>query len=244
MVVDIRKFYTHSRGRMVLRHIRPIIKDWWPNIDGLRVLGYGYPQNYISPYKHSKHESLTILVNTDHDPMVWPKNSPNMLAVCEDDKIPLETQTMDRILAVHALETSHTPRRFLSELWRVLEGNGRLILVVPNRAGIWSRAESTPFGQGHPYSLTQLTRHLKDCGFVIERSEKALYMPTGRSRLLISTSKIWEKLGRKLYHAFGGVIIIEASKQLFSPIAARNEKKRQETITLPIAETSYFKRNR
>jgi SAM-dependent methyltransferase len=209
----------------------------------LRVLGYGYPQHYLSPYKTSKHETLIVLANKDGDPKRWPQNKPNKLAVCDDDKLPLETQSMDRILAVHALETSHTPRRLLSEFWRVLEGNGRLILVVPNRAGIWSRAENTPFGQGHPYSLPQLTRHLNDCGFSVERWEKALYMPTGRSRLLISTSKMWEKIGKRFFPGLGGVIILEASKQLFSPIKASADTKRREPVKIPVAETSYYNKN-
>lgn len=218
---DIKQFYTHSRGRMILRHIRPIIKSWWPDLNGLNVLGCGYPQHYLSPYKTSKHDSLTILMNQTYDPKPWPKKGDNKLAVYEDDKIPLGTQTMDRILAVHALETSDTPRKLLAELWRVLEGSGRLILIVPNRGGLWSRAENTPFVQGSSYSLTQLTHQLNEAGFSVEQYEKALYMPSGRSRMLISTAPLWEKMGKRFCPALGGVIVIEASKQLFSPNGLR-----------------------
>ena len=42
------------------------------------------------------------------------------------------------------LEWSEKPRDLLRELWRVLAPNGRLLLVVPNRRGLWARVDTTP----------------------------------------------------------------------------------------------------
>jgi alpha-ketoglutarate-dependent 2,4-dichlorophenoxyacetate dioxygenase len=42
---------------------------------------------------------------------------------------------------------------------------GRLLLIVPNRRGIWARLDSTPFGHGRPYSRGQLERLLGDALF-------------------------------------------------------------------------------
>ena len=55
-----------------------------------------------------------------------------------------------------ALETAERVRPLLREMWRVLAPEGRLILVVPNRRGVWARLDKTPFGQGRPYSRRQL----------------------------------------------------------------------------------------
>ena len=45
---------------------------------------------------------------------------------------------------------------FLLEASRVLRSAGKLILIVPHRGGLWSRAETTPFGHGTPFSKRQI----------------------------------------------------------------------------------------
>ena len=57
----------------------------------------------------------------------------------DDTELPLIDEGADRILLVHMLEWSEKPRELLRELWRVLAPNGRLLLVVPNRRGLWAR---------------------------------------------------------------------------------------------------------
>ena len=53
----------------------------------------------------------------------------------------------------------------LAEVWRVLTPGGRLLVVVPNRAGLWARMENTPFGYGRPFSRKQLSRLMRDMQF-------------------------------------------------------------------------------
>lgn len=213
---EIDEFYNESRGRMVRRLMRVLINDWWPEISGEHVMGYGYPMPFMSLFKKHNTLSETILMNRNYAPRPWPKPERNFLAVCEDTHLPIETQRMNRILVMHALENSSDPTALLQELWRVLDGNGRMILVVPNRAGVWSRAEHTPFGHGHPYSYTQLKHSLEQAGFTIERYQRALYVPATRSRLMIYSAPLIERMGRRLCKAFGGLLMVEVSKQLFA----------------------------
>lgn len=222
---EIEDFYNHSRGRMVRRLMRVLLKDWWPDLSGLHVMGIGYTHPYMGFFKKDEPLSETMLMNKRYHPKPWPTQTENILAVCDDLHLPVETQRMDRIFVMHGLETSDHPQELLEELWRVLDGNGRMIIIVPNRSGVWSRAENTPFGQGHPYSLTQLRQALTDTGFTIERYIRALYVPSGRSRILISLAPFIERLGRKLYPAFGGLLMVEVSKQLFSPITVTSENR-------------------
>ncbi len=222
--LEIEDFYSHSRGRMVRRLMRVLLKDWWSDMSGLHVLGVGYTHPFMGFFKGDEPLSISMLMNKRYHPKGWPDNDHNALAVCDDMHLPVETQRMDRILVAHSLETSETPDELLKELWRILDGNGRMIIMVPNRSGMWSRAENTPFGQGHPYSLTQLRQALTDAGFTVERYIRTLYVPSGRSRILISLAPLIEKIGRKFFPAFGGLLMVEVSKQLFSPIAAKSER--------------------
>jgi len=81
--------------------------------------------------------------------------------------VPLLRPFMDdarRLLGLmpgHGLETSENPTALLEECWRALGPGGSAVFIVPNRAGIWSRSDNTPFGYGRPYSMGQLEAQLR-----------------------------------------------------------------------------------
>ena len=99
----------------------------------------------------------------------------------------------------------------------MLAGQGRLILVVPNRSGLWARSDHTPFGCGVPYSQKQIRELLKAHMFVPESIDRALFFPpTSSSRFVLTTAPLIEKIGQSFFNAFGGVYVIEASKQIYA----------------------------
>jgi SAM-dependent methyltransferase len=119
---------------------------------------------------------------------------------------------------MHGLETSENPTALLEECWRVLGPGGKLLVVVPNRAGLWSRSDLTPFGFGRPYSLTQLESQMKRSSFVPERHLAALFQPPSHKRFWLKTGAFWEQTGRRISSYFaGGVLIVEASKRVHAP---------------------------
>ncbi|MCJ7597898.1 MAG: class I SAM-dependent methyltransferase, partial [Methyloceanibacter sp.] len=56
----------------------------------------------------------------------------------------------DCILLVHMLEGSENARELLRELWRVLSPQGRLLIVVPNRRGLWRNSTRRPSAMAAP----------------------------------------------------------------------------------------------
>ena len=104
----------------------------------------------------------------------------NLSCTSEEDCLPFADLTFDRILLVHGLEMAENARRLLREAWRVLKDDGRLLVVVPNRSGMWAYWDSTPFGHGLPYSTGQLGRLLAGALFRVERRDAALWMPPSR----------------------------------------------------------------
>src|SRR3970040_2296236 len=122
----------------------------------------------------------------------------------------------------------------LRELWRVLSPNGHLLLIVPNRRGLWARVDTTPFGYGSPFSRRQLTRLLKEAMFSPEEWEYALYMPPFNWRILLKWPLFWERLGLWLWPTFSGVIMVEATQQVYAAVPARaTSRVRRRIIPVP-----------
>ena len=104
------------------------------------------------------------------------------------------------------------------------------LLVVPNRRGLWARVDTTPFGYGSPFSRSQITRLLKEAMFSPEDWEYALHMPPFNWRILFRWPLFWERLGLLLWPTFSGVIVIEATKEVYAAIPARETAKRRRRL--------------
>jgi hypothetical protein len=100
---------------------------------------------------------------------------------------------------------------------------------VPNRRGLWAQLDTTPFGHGRPYSRSQLTKLLKEAMFSPEDWQYALYMPPFGWRVLLRWPVFFERLGLVLWPAFSGVIVVEATKQVYGavPVSARAKMRRR-----------------
>ncbi len=217
--IDLKEFYDTVQGRVVKRILRQHLRALWPSVGGLRLLGVGFAVPYLKPFL-GEAERTIALMPSHQGAIFWPTpetgDEKGLVSICNEAELPIETNSIDRMMVVHGLQGYESLDAILRESWRVLTGQGRLILVVPNRTGIWARVDATPFGHGTPYSVGQIRAFLKDYLFVPERAERALFFPPSASRLLLSTAPAWEKIGARFFNAFGGVNIVEASKQLYA----------------------------
>lgn len=212
---QLREFYKTLGGRIVRRLIRNRVDELWPSCTGLRVMGAGYAAPYLKTYINSSERVICIMFSGQgvHH---WPEEDGNITCLSDECDLPLETNSVDRILLIHSLEFTGFLKPAFEELWRVLKSNGRIMVVVPNRIGLWARADWTPFGRGTPYSASQVEEFLKENLFVPERTERALFIPPFKSETLLRTAAYWEKVGQKLYPAMGGILLVEASKQIYA----------------------------
>jgi len=216
---DLKQYYNGSQGRIVRRVIREKILPLWPDSKSLSVLGFGYALPYLRPFLKDS-ECVVNIMPAQLGVHNWPSGEENLVTIAAENAIPLETNSVDRILAVHTLEFLDTPNETFQELWRVLKSNGRLILIVPNRMGLWARADNSPFGQGQPYSTKQVESFLRDNLFVHEQTEGALFIPPFKNNFLFRAADLFEKVGKVVYPGLGGVQVIEVFTQIFFCLCA------------------------
>lgn len=217
---DFKSFYASLVGRIVRRVIREKIMTLWPTSSNLRVVGMGYATPYLRPFTDTA-DTVCALMPAEQGAHVWPDDAANMVALVEGSSLPLETNSVDRILMVHGVEFQGLHPTFFAEMWRVLKSSGRVMIIVPNRAGLWARADWTVFGQGTPFSASQIERMLLDNMFVHERTDHALFVPPIRSAFILRGTRYFEKLGALFCPALSGLHVVEASKQIYAGTGKR-----------------------
>jgi SAM-dependent methyltransferase len=240
-VVDLREFYETRTGQVARHMVRRAIRSLWPDVRGQVVLGFGFATPYLRQFSDQAERVIACMPATQ-GVIHWPPEGPYVVSLVEETELPLPNYSVDRVLLVHAVESSDYLPAMLQEVWRVLTGEGRLLVVVPNRRGLWARFERTPFGHGHPYSPAQLSRLLRDNMFTPTRNEQVLFVPPTRSRALLRSAAAWERIGRRFTPHFAGVNIVEASKQVYGamPVAAGERRRRPAIVPLPQAMRGAF----
>ncbi|MCP4539199.1 MAG: class I SAM-dependent methyltransferase [Chloroflexi bacterium] len=213
--IDLRDFYASALGAVARRMIRRRIRALWPDVTGMDVLGLGFATPYISALRPDATRTLAAMPAAQ-GVLHWPMDGDGLTTLVDETDLPFPDVSMDRVLLVHALESAENVRPLMREVWRVLASGGRLIVVVPNRRGLWARLERTPFGRGRPYSTSQLSMELRENLFTPCQTERALFLPPTRSRMLLSSAPALEEIGRRWFPAVAGVTIVEATKQIYA----------------------------
>ena len=231
-VVDLRDFYRSPLGQVARRMVNRRMRQLWPSVAGLSVLGLGYATPFLARLAEEA-DRVVACMPAGQGVLAWPPDGPNRATIGEDGELPFPGQFFDRILIVHALEGSEQVRPMLREAWRVLAGGGRMVIVVPNRRGLWARRDMTPFGHGHPYSAGQLSRLLRDCLFTPVQTTQALFVPPFRWRMLQRAALAWEQVGERWFPRFAGLVMIEATKQIYAATPARAKASRRERLVAP-----------
>ncbi|WP_255448528.1 class I SAM-dependent methyltransferase [Telmatospirillum sp. J64-1] len=231
-VVELRDFYDSSLGQVARRLIRRQLRTLWPSVRGQRVLGLGYATPYLRPFRDEAARLLAVMPPTQ-GVMPWPPEGRSLVALADETELPLPDRSMDRILMVHAMESTEQVRAMMREAWRVLSDSGRIIVIVPNRGGIWTRLERTPFGNGRPYSQGQLARQLRETMFTPLQTSQALFLPPSQYRLVLRSAQWMERLGNRWFPRFAGVLMVEAAKEFYAATPVAKGKRSRVAIALP-----------
>ncbi len=212
-VQAVAAFYRTRRGRMVASLLRRRLQAAWPDLSRQDLLGLGHAAPFLSLWRQQLRRCVDAAPSSGPVP-------PDVSCLVQDDALPFPDATFDRVLMVHVIENAAHVTRTLRVVWRVLRDDGRLLVVVPNRTGLWAHSESTPFAEGAPCSTGRIERLLARSLFRIERMEGALYGPPADLRPLLRVGPALEAAGRFVTPRLAGLLVVEAVKDLYAAVPA------------------------
>ena len=211
-IVELMAFYDQPMGQTVRRLLAHRLRARWRDVRGMTVAGLGYPAPYLGTFR-SEADRVIALMPAQQGGTDWPAATPCRSVLVMDEHLPLPDLSVDRMLLVHSLESSEAPRPMLREVWRVLKPEGRMLAIVPNRRGLWARRDNTPFGNGNPFSRSQIEKTLIASMFAIEDCSFALAIPPLNWRWMWDSAPALERWGMAA-PSFAGVILVEARKEI------------------------------
>ena len=214
-IVDLREFYGSRLGHTTRRLIANRLKPKLGSLAGATVMGLGFATPYMDELTGEAGRNLAFML-ARQGVMHWPSEGDVKSALIDEFDLPLLESTVDLALVIHGLELTDAPDEMLKEVWRVMAPQGRMLLVVPNRRGLWARFDSSPFGYGQPFSRPQIASLLRESQFAVLSWSQALFLPPTTWGLFLSSAGAFESLGNRIMTAVSGVIIVEAVKQVYA----------------------------
>ncbi|WP_236823886.1 MULTISPECIES: class I SAM-dependent methyltransferase [unclassified Bartonella] len=225
-IITLKDFYTSTLGMRVKMTLCDQLNAFWPNLIDKRVMGLGYALPYLSVLRQRSKQCYAFMP-ASQGASPWPCSDKVATALVFEKDLPLPDASVDRVLLVHALEYTENSRETLNEIWRILIPNGRLIIIVPNRCGLWARNDHTPFGYGEPYSRQQVVRLFQETNFIIESIQEVLHYIPSSSYVSRLFSFFYESLASHIFPYFGGLLMCSAQKRVYQDLLVQCRQSRR-----------------
>lgn len=239
-ILDLHHFYESPLGITARDLIRGELASLWADEDHIKMAGFGFSTPYLSQYPKAR--TLLALAPDAQGVMRWPPRqagaaSPiektpatehntarNKACLIHEGYWPLPDRSMDRILIIHGLEEVRDASRLLREAWRVLADDGKLIIVAAQRRGLWAAYDTTPMAAGRPWLRGQLGRLIERNLFTPLQWRRALHFPPSGWKIITQSAGGWEKIGKRIWPGFCGVLIVEAGKAIMHPVTGTPQR--------------------
>lgn len=238
-VVQLRQFYSSRLGRLVKKRLRQVTVDHWPNHEKETIVGIGYAPPLLRMLERHQSGTILALMPADQGAIYWPVHTDNRSLLADEMMPPFADNTLHRVLMLHAIEFADKPEEMLRVYWQMLAPGGRLLVIVPNRFGLWAHAGRSPFTRGKKLSPRRLNDLLEEAQFTLRECSTALFVPPSTGWFWRRSATILEWLGQVLLPSFGGVIVVEAEKQIYAGLGIPVQQARRgrwEPAAMPVTE--------
>jgi SAM-dependent methyltransferase len=208
---ELESWYDSGQGRYALEQIRATLASKLETAFGYHILQLGPVRG----------ENLLAASPINHHIHAGERGGQGVGLLCEADEIPLDSDSVDVIVAHHCMEFSANPHQVLRELQRVLTPQGHLLLVGFNPMSLRGVAtmvrrlnRRSPWRHYQPVSEGRVTDWLRLLGCPPE-SRRFVYSipPLGRGRLREALRRGDHWLCRHNL-PIGGLYVVHAIKQV------------------------------
>lgn len=234
-VQELERFYQSPRGAAAQAMIARRIGALWPQLNGLDVLGLGFAEPFLDTYRAGARRVVSASPAAQ-GARPWPSGAPNVRALAVEHSLPFPDAAFDRILIAHLLEEADALSAAVMEASRALAPSGRIMILAAHRAGLWCRAERTPFGHGRSFSRGQVSRLLDAAGLSARHWARALFMPPVAWTPVTRSALTWERMGERAWPALGGVVLVEASRHTPARIGVAARQPVFQPLGAPVGE--------
>tara|TARA_B100001939_G_scaffold74845_1_gene62897 strand:+ start:1115 stop:1828 length:714 start_codon:yes stop_codon:yes gene_type:complete len=225
-IENFKIFYSSFLGKSITQIILKKIHNLWPNFNNSRnaAIGFGFP--FLSVFK-SNIQRLFFLVPNKFGLFNFFINEKNLTASVQEDILPLEDLSIDRLLVVNCFEYLSEHKKFLREAWRILDKDGEIIIITPNTYGLWRFFYKKKLNSPTTFSSYELDLLLSNNFFTPVKIEYCLFLPPLKNKFFINKIRSFEVLNNRLTKYFAGLIIIKGKKNYLSPVSSKSKIVKQ-----------------
>jgi len=210
ILAELESWYAAGYGPYLLQATHAAVKDTLDTTFGYHLLqlGLGGPG------------ALCLGSPINHRIVCAERPGGDVDLVAHADELPLESDSIDAVVAHHCIEFTQHPHQVLREVHRVLRPQGQLLLVGFNPysllglvARVRGLARDTLWHQHRPVSEQRLSDWLHVLGCEVHATRICAVPPVGRGRVrqLLAGADAWTS--RHNLPA-GGIYILHAVKQV------------------------------
>jgi len=138
---ELALFYQSPNGQRldkeIASHLEGFLED--VNMPKRHVLCVGHPGPKGVPI-FEQGKSFSVLTPGFQGQNKIVTGGLNRTTLGDEAHLPFMEASFDIAMICHAIEYMEDPMSFFEELWKVLSPGGKIILMVPNRAGGWKKA--------------------------------------------------------------------------------------------------------
>jgi SAM-dependent methyltransferase len=229
---ELESWYDSGQGTYALEQLRAVLASKLETAFGYHILQLGPVRGH----------SLLAASPINHRIHAGERGGAGVGLVCEADEIPLDSDSVDVIVAHHCIEFSANPHQVLRELQRVLTPQGHLLLVGFNPMSLRGLAtmarrlnRHSPWRKYQPVSEGRVTDWLRLVGCTPESRHFVYALPPlggGRLRDALERGDRW--LCRHNL-PIGGLYVVHAIKQVAGVHAPRLRLRRRSERLIGLA---------
>jgi len=237
-IASLQSFYASPLGVQVRDRIGCALAAHYPARSDERVMGLGFALPWLDEFA-SRCERCFAMMPARQGAQIWPHAGCVASCLVGEENLPLPDSCLDRVVLVHALEYVENAGEALRELWRVLVPYGHLIIIVPNRHGLWSSADHTPFGNGEPYSRSQLSQLLRESGFALQSVSEIVHLWPYKKGRIRRFSAFYERMAHRILPYFCGALLAHAQRQTGPALSIARRSVRHSFVPSLIPQAAY-----